>query len=55
MMRQKATAGYRDVGLQYGMWARSAFKRVEFRGGRKYFGNLLDPWLKQCNFTNIIT
>jgi len=54
-MRQKATAVNRDVGLQYRMWVRSPLWRVDFRGGPKIFGNFVDPWLKHCNFTNIIT
>jgi len=41
MMRQKATGVYRDVGLQYRMWARSLFWYLVFRGGCKYFWNLL--------------
>ena len=55
MMRQKATAVYRDVGLRYRMWVRSPFWRLEFGGGPKFFGNSVDPWLKYCNFKNIIT
>jgi hypothetical protein len=55
MMRQKATAVYRDVGLLYRMWVRSPFWCVDFRGGPKFFGSLVDPWLKHCKFTNIIT
>ena len=55
MLRQKASPLYGDVGLQYRMWAGSPFWLLEFRGGPKHFGNLIDPWLKDRNFTNSIT
>jgi hypothetical protein len=55
MMRQKLTAVYRDVGLQYRMWVRPHFWRQEFRGTLEYFGNLVGLWLKHCKFTNIIS